>query len=80
MEWGQALSSFGAATLEDCTTVFGCHSGTETMLLRTATVVWLIGSLWHSLGRPLLEISDENFESSQRLRFCQISLWKSNLF
>ena len=41
---GEALASLGTTGLQDIATALGCHTGTETMALRTLALVRLIGT------------------------------------
>jgi len=47
VSWGQALSSFGATSLQHETTIFGGHASAEAMRLCASSVVRLKGALRH---------------------------------
>jgi hypothetical protein len=48
MRRGEPFSSFSSASLQNQSSVLGCHPGSEAMRLGTPPVVWLKCSLRHS--------------------------------
>jgi hypothetical protein len=44
----QPLATFGAASLQDQSAVFGRHAGAEAVSFGAASIVWLECALWHS--------------------------------
>ncbi len=46
---GKALAALGATTINDGTTILGCHAGTETVITGAANAAWLIRETHHLL-------------------------------
>ena len=52
MSRSQALSSFGAASLQHQAAILTGHSRAKAMRLRASSVVWLEGPLGHRMSSP----------------------------